>query len=247
MKNYLAAAESKKCNVPGSGYFGMLDGFAKTHCELGELYFEYRHSSCRETSSYLCDFCQKNPIQSPPKRTRQPYPDYTRLPEHHYRNWNETPTEGRFPDDFQPRAQIKILFEKGELNCADLDDIKSFSKKYIVSEKLVYEYIQHLTMIKLRKDKRLAKGMEKRKARSEREHDDIDWRELYETDKISSLLVRELRMYLDHHGLSHEKRKTDNVRIVKAHIGSRILDEMEKGLGRCSCPLWFGEGRVYAY
>ena len=53
---------------------------------------------------------------------------------------------------------------------------------------------------------------------------------MYETDKISSLLVRKLRMYLDHHGLSHAKRKTDNVRIVKAHIGSRILDEMEQGV-----------------
>ena len=93
---------------------------------------------------------------SAPLPTRRPYPDYGKLPNFHHLSWSATPTNGREPDDFQPRAQIKRLFEESELVCGDSEAIRKFSDKYIVLEKLVAEYVEHLaeTKIAQREEKR---------------------------------------------------------------------------------------------
>ena len=75
--------------------------------------------------------------------------------------WSANPTNGREPDDFQPRAQIKRLFEESEVVSGDSEAIRKFSDKYIVPEKLVEEYVEHLAEIKKcagRKRKRRLKG-----------------------------------------------------------------------------------------
>ena len=46
------------------------------------------------------------------------------------------------------------MFQKGKLKAGDKKAIKEFSEKYIVSEMLVADYIEHLTDIEMRKDKR---------------------------------------------------------------------------------------------
>ena len=61
---------------------------------------------------------------------------------------------GREPDDFQPRAQIKRLFEESEVVSGDSEAIRKFSDKYIVPENLVAEYVEHLAQIKMRKEKK---------------------------------------------------------------------------------------------
>ena len=45
------------------------------------------------------------------------------------------------------------MFQKGKLKAGDKKAIKEFSEKYFVSEKLVADYIEHLTDIEMRKDK----------------------------------------------------------------------------------------------
>ena len=42
-----------------------------------------------------------------------------------------TPSNGREPDDFQPRAQIKRLIEEREPVSGDSEAIRKFSDKYI--------------------------------------------------------------------------------------------------------------------
>ena len=79
-----------------------------------------------------------------PTSNSTPYPDYGKLPNLHYLSWSATPTSGREPDDFQPRAQIKRLFEESELVSGDSVAIRRFSDKYIVPEKFVAEYVEHL-------------------------------------------------------------------------------------------------------
>ncbi|PFX31502.1 hypothetical protein AWC38_SpisGene3741 [Stylophora pistillata] len=110
--------------------------------------------SCKERSGKLCKFCEKDETTSAPLPTRRPYPDYGKLPNFHYLSWSATPTDGREPDDFQPRAQIKRLFEESELVSGDSEAIRRFSDKYIVPEKLVAEYVEHLAQIKMRKEKK---------------------------------------------------------------------------------------------
>lgn len=113
-------------------------------CEKGELYMEYRRMSCKERSGKLCKFCEKDETTSAPLPTRRPYPDYGKLPSFHYLSWSVTPIDDREPDDFQPRAQIKRLFEESELVSGDSEAIRRFSDKYIVPEKLVAEYVEHI-------------------------------------------------------------------------------------------------------
>ena len=54
----------------------------------------------------------------------------------------QPPTNGREPDDFQSRAQIKRLFEERELVSGDSEAFRKFSDKYIFPEKLVAEYAE---------------------------------------------------------------------------------------------------------
>ena len=73
----------------------------------------------REMANYLN-------FASAPLPTRRPYPDYGKLPNFHDLSWSATPTNGREPDDFQPRAQIKRLFEESELVSGDSEAIRKF-------------------------------------------------------------------------------------------------------------------------
>ena len=117
---------------------------------------EYRRISCQEQNGQLCKFCEKDVTTSATLPTRRSYPDYGKLLNFHYLSWSATPTNGREQDDFQPRAQIKRLFEESELVCGDSEAIRKFSDKYIVLEKLVAEYVEHLaeTKIAQREEKR---------------------------------------------------------------------------------------------
>ena len=117
---------------------------------------EYRRISCQERNGQLCKFCEKDVTTSATLPTRRSYPDYGKLLNFHYLSWSATPTNGREQDDFQPRAQIKRLFEESELVSGDSEAIRKFSDKYIVLEKLVAEYVELLaeTKIAQREEKR---------------------------------------------------------------------------------------------
>ena len=225
MKQYHDAPNNKKNTIPGHGYFAKLASFEEEHCEKGELYMEYRKMSCQEKNGELCEYCRATDFLSPTSATPtpRPYPDYSKLPDFHYLPGTKTPTTGRKPDDYQPRAQIKQMFQEGTLKAGDKNAIKDFSEKYIVSEKLVADYIDHLTDIELRKDKRRTENDRKRTARKQQEYNDIDWQDLYHKNQLSTLRVGELELYINNHNILFKGKKDEKVRVVKAHIGSKIL------------------------
>ena len=66
----------------------------------------------------------------------------------------ETQTSRRFPDDWQPRANIKKGFSNGSLQTET--DIDRFATKFAVDPKLVEEYVQHLSDLKQRSQMRAA-------------------------------------------------------------------------------------------
>ena len=76
-------------------------------------------------------------IPSPATPTPRPYPDYSKLPDFYCLLSTKSPTGGRKPDDYQPRAQIKQMFQEGELKAGDKKAIKQVSEKYIVSKRLL--------------------------------------------------------------------------------------------------------------
>ena len=106
-----------------------------------------------------------------------------------------TPTNGYEQDDFQPRAQIKRLFEESKLASGDFEAITKFSDKYIVSEKLVAEYAEHLAQIEMCKEKKKEETERERMEQLNREYNGIEWVGLYNSDKLSSLRVGELSLY----------------------------------------------------
>ena len=139
----------------------------------------------------------------------------------------QPPTNGRDPDDFQPRAQIKRLFEESELVSGDSMAIRKFSEKYIVPEKLVAEYVEHLAQIKIPQEKKKEETERERTEQLNREYNDIDCVGLYNSDKLSSLRVDELSLYFSHHKITFKGKKAEKVAMIKAHIGSLLYDSME--------------------
>jgi len=67
------------------------------------------------------------------------------------------------------------LFEESELVSGDNEAIRKFSDKYIVHEKLVAEYVEHLAQIKMCKEKKKEEIERERKERLNREYNNIDW------------------------------------------------------------------------
>ena len=136
----------------------------------------------------LWDFVSPSPATPTPR----PYPDYGKLPDFHYLPSTKTPTSGRKPDDYQPRAQIKQMFQDSKLKAGDKKVIKEFYEKYIVTEKLVADYIEHLINIEMRKDKRRTGNNRRSAERKQQEKNDIDWKDLYHRNQLSSPRVGEL-------------------------------------------------------
>ena len=75
------------------------------------------------------------------------------------------------------------MFEKSELVSGDSEAIRKFSDKYIVLEKLVAGYAEHLAQIKMRKEKKKEETERERMERLNRERNDIDWVRLYNSDE----------------------------------------------------------------
>jgi len=74
--------------------------------------------------------------------------------------------------------------EKGKCACGECsgnsEAIRKFSDKYIVPEKLVAEYVEHLAQIKIHKEKKKEETEREGMDRLKREYNDIDWVGLYE-------------------------------------------------------------------
>ena len=104
---------------------------------------EYVKMSCAKKTGTLYSFCSEVGWQGPPsEHIPRPYPDYERLPQFHYMHVTSTPREfeRRPPDDFQPRANLKMFTENNIHTCRDDDEtVKQFSNKFTVSENLVIE------------------------------------------------------------------------------------------------------------
>ena len=51
---------------------------------------------------------------------------------------------------------------------------------------------------------------------------------LYNSDKLSSLRVDELSLYFSHHKITLKWKKTEEIAMIKVHIGSLLYDSMER-------------------
>ena len=153
------------------------------------------------------------------------FPDYSELPELHYRDvWNtprlnDDKTE-RKPDDYTPRANIRHLFEQGDLHLDVAEELKDFSERYAMSCELVETYLKHLQDLKLAKSIRDRERKEKARSRKNKMVHDYNWSFLMENGKLGTLTVMELEKYIKHHSLPNKGNKPDKIRCIALHLSS---------------------------
>ena len=162
---YLHASEQGRQTLPGSSYFNKIQSFGENHCLLGEKYIEFVKFSCSDEPD-KCENCSTHSWVGPPcVRIPQPYPDCEADGNYHYRNVFDTPThvdgKERTTDDFQSRKQAKDYMAEGRLGTNE--EIKQFSKTFIVDEVLVPIYIDHLKHLEINKKKRAAEKRQLKK------------------------------------------------------------------------------------
>ena len=106
--------------------------------------------------------------------TIRSFPDYEKLPDYHYLPLSATSIDGREPDDFQPRAQMKRMFHQNKLNPGEGGTIAEFSRNCIVPLKFVKDYVDHLAQIEMRKEKRRTESERQQMQWMEQDNNDIE-------------------------------------------------------------------------
>ena len=232
LKDYTSASDKAKQKVPGHGYFRKVEEFYKSHVEIGLLHMEYRNAVCLNTMGTLCDYCQNSPLyvfKDYVKPVPRPFPDHSALPAYHYLSHKETPIyidgETRPVDDFQPRVQLKKLFEAGEISSNNKSAIKDFCEKYIVEEKLVIEYVNHMEVLKLEREKSKQRLNNERTVETEKHYKDFDWIKLWETGELRKKSIKILDKYVMYHQLGKFKRKQDQLNAILRHISMSLTQE----------------------
>ena len=96
-----------------------------------------------------CQYCSEHCWIGPTmKRIPRPVPDHSALPKFKYKSVHDTPLSDsngneRSPDDWQPRCNIRKLFEQKKLTADNTGAITEFSQTFIVDERYVRAYIEH--------------------------------------------------------------------------------------------------------
>ena len=106
--------------------------------------------------------------------TTLPRLQYEMLPDSHYLPPSAKSINGREPDDFQPRAQMKRMFHENKFNPGDGKIIAEFSRNYIVPQKFVKDYVDYLAQVETRKERRRAESERQQTKRLEQDYNDIE-------------------------------------------------------------------------
>lgn len=201
----------------------MILDFITSHIEIGELFIEYRKNSCVEKDGEQCSFCisAKDSAYNGPSPIK-PFPKPFPGDNFHYKSAKDTPTDGRQTDDYQPRAQVKKLFNSGMISSTNHECITEFSERFIVRVDTVREYVEHLEMLKLGKEKRLQSAQKKREETAEKTYGEYNWNQLFEQNLIEKQTVPTLDKYIAHHKLGHFKYKWEKVQAIQRHIAVKL-------------------------
>ena len=240
----MALSESNKVLASGGFYYKKLETFIKHHFERGEKYIEFINFSCVESTEdhSPCDFCSENQwVGSPRERVPCPMPHYEVLPKYHYKHVSETSRfkDGslRETDDFQPRKNIKLAFEKEHLSADNDKQVNTFCNKFTVDKSLVVKHLIHLKALEALKIKRKERRVAIAQKEASREYKDYDWFNLIESKDSEKLKVPVLDKYLFEHNMKdHMKlRKPEKLELIKNHILRRKLETKKKQMEANNC------------
>ena len=103
---------------------------------------------------------------------------------------NKTPGEGRDPDDWLPRVQLKKEHSSGRLLMSNPESVAAFSDKFIVKAKFVADFLKHLEVMEFKKKKRIEERARESQKTKEKVYADYAWKDLCE----DSTKLKQLRL-----------------------------------------------------
>ena len=158
-----------------------------SHCIIGEMFLEYLKGACKENgeSGTLCDFCStREQCCEEIEHVARPFPD-NESDGHHYLPLSKTPASDRLVDDYMPRVQLKAAYASGQCSLDDPTSISKFSREFVVAEGCMKDYLEHLTLLDLKKDKRKNERLAKKSAEARHTKSMIGMRRLKMAPSVS--------------------------------------------------------------
>ena len=146
---------------------------------------------CKEngelSGTALCDFCGSTREQccEEIEHVARPFPD-NESDGQHYLPLSKTPANNRLVNDYMPRVQLKAEYTSGQYSLDDPTSISKFSREFVVAEECVKDYLEHLTFLDLKKDKRKKERLAKTSAEASKTYQEYDWNATFKDGSLNS-------------------------------------------------------------
>ena len=81
-------------------------------------------------------------------------------------------------DDYHPRARLKQVHKKNEINIEDSASVQTFCNRDIVEKSLVKKYLEHLNHLEMMSGKRKMEKKNKNLKENTMSYEEFDWMEM---------------------------------------------------------------------
>ena len=156
-------------------------------CITGDMFLEYLKGACKENGEMgiLCDFCSTREQSCEEiQHVARPFPD-SENGGYHYLPLSKTPTNNRVIDDYMSRVLLKATYASGQYSLDDPSSISKFLTKFVVAEGCVKDYLEHFTVLDLKKNKRKKERLAKNSAEASKEYQEYDWNGMFKDGSLS--------------------------------------------------------------
>ena len=126
-------------------------------------------------------------------------------------------------DDYHPRARLKQVRKKNEINITgDSASVQTFCNRYIAEESLVKKYLEHLNHLEMMSEKRKKEKKNKNLKENTMSYEEFDWMEMLNSGTQERQLACVLEKYIHKHNLPavKGKNKPQKVNAIMDHLRS---------------------------
>ena len=104
------------------------------------------------------------------------------------------------------------------------------------------DYLEHLTLLDLKKDKRKKERLAKKSAEASKAYQEYDWNAMFKDGSLSKQTIAVINKYLKHHGLHTASNKHAKLMEVHRHIIQQQIQGFTKEGGILLCSSKKGRG-----
>ena len=104
-----------------------------------------------------------------------------------------------------------------------------------MAEGCIKDYLEHLTLLDLKKDKRKKERLAKKSAEASKTYQEYNWNAMFKKGCLRKQTISVIDKYLKHHGLRTTSNKHAKLIEVHRHIQQQIQGfTQEEGIPLCS-------------